>query len=777
MALVSQGPAEALASVPAEVLDAGAGVAIAVCSVDGHLREANALFVELTGLRRETLARTTLADLIAEENDPVAIQAFLTAVGVGQVHAAEFLCHGPGTTRFWCDAVTVPRAEHERMINLRDVSTRRAASAALRESPAHDRLLLERVQAGIVIHKANTEILYANAKATELLGVTHQTVLGAVNTDPRWSFIREDGTLMPVDDYPVGRAVKTGEIVRNLMLGLRRDSDGKEVWILCNAYPVTGAGGEVTEVVVSFTDVTKMKQAKQALKRSEERLQLILKGSSDAPWDNDFERGEVYYSPRWFDMLGYTPDDLPQSHDAWSRVVHPDDRERVERSLKAWFDDPTVSHYEIEFRFVHKAGHAVQVLSRAVILRDAQGRLRRVAGTNSDITERRALELRLRQSQKMEAIGQLAGGVAHDFNNLLAVISGNLELLSSGDVDPAEASELLRDALAATERGARLTRRLLAFSRQERLEPQVVAVADALNGVASILRRVISATITIDVVCPTDVPPILVDAGLLENALLNLAINARDAMPEGGTLRLDASRVSQRQLTAPSDSETGLAAGEYVAIRVRDSGHGMSDEVLAHATEPFYTTKPVGHGTGLGLAMVYGFARQSGGEMTIHSVVHQGTTVTLTLPVAPVATAATRCAPLGPDLSQQHARPEQVLLVEDDASVRQTCLRVLQRMGFSVQAAPDGPSALRMAGSMDRLDLLITDVIMPGGMSGQDLASTIRSGRPDLPVVFMSGYHADMLDMVSQRDDFHLLQKPFTFAALQDLVNRITAKP
>lgn len=744
-------------SAPLPMPSAGLGLALVTTAPDGSIRSANSHFGQLTGLSRAQQATTSIQGLIADENDPLLVGAFMQALRVGQVHGAEFLCRGPGDSRFWSDIIAVPRGADERLLILRDATARRTADTALGKIPSHDRLLMERVQAGIVIHKASTEILYANAKATELLGVTHDTVLGAVNSDPRWQFVDEHGDLLPIDDYPVGRAVRTREVTRNQLLGLRRDSDGKEVWILCNAYPVTDIDGTVTEVVVSFTDVTKLKQAERALQASEERLQLILRGSSDAPWDNDFERGVAYYSPRWYEMLGYPVGAFDEDHDAWSRVMHPDDRDRVIRTLQGYFDDPTRDSYEIEFRFVHKTGRSVVALSRAVILRDAHGKVRRVAGTNSDVTERRALELRLRQSQKMEAIGQLAGGVAHDFNNLLAVITGNLELLRGGTADEKEASELVRDALSAADRGAKLTRRLLAFSRQERLEPTAVHVADALHGVASILRRVISATITVQVECPADMPPVLVDAGLFENALLNLAINARDAMPQGGTLTITASTVQLRATTSDPNAEAGSLTGSFVQISVRDTGIGMPEDVLTHATEPFYTTKPVGQGTGLGLAMVYGFVRQSGGEMSISSAPGKGTTVTLLLPMA----------------VRVEQRAEVVLLVEDDASVRRVCLRVLQRMGFTVHDASDGPSAMRLASTMPRIDLVLTDVIMPGGMSGPDLVSAIRSGRPDVPVIYMSGYHADILDRESERADFNLLHKPFNTAALQAFVNRV----
>ncbi|WKW13137.1 PAS domain S-box protein [Pseudogemmatithrix spongiicola] len=751
---------------------AGLGLALVSTGPDGSIRSANSLFGSLTGLSRAQQANRTLQSLFADDNDPLLVKSFVAALQSGHVDAAEFLCQGPGETRFWADVTATPRGADERLVIIRDVTARRAADTALGKIPSHDRLLMERVQAGIVIHKASTEILYANAKATELLGVTHHTVLGAVNTDPRWNFVDEHGQTLPIDEYPVGRAVRTREVVRHQLLGLRRDSDGKEIWILCNAYPVTDASGEVTEVVVSFNDVTKLKQAEQALQRSEERLQLILRGSSDAPWDNDFEHGEAYYSPRWYEMLGYVPGELQDDPDAWSHVIHPEDRPRVLAELQRYLDDPTVDAYEIEFRFVHKTGRAVYALSRAVILRDAEGRARRVAGTNSDITERRALELRLRQSQKMEAIGQLAGGVAHDFNNLLAVINGNLELLRQGVGGPEEAAELVRDALAAADRGAKLTRRLLAFSRQERLEPTAVTVVDTLHGVASILRRVISATIKVDVDCPSEMPQVLVDPGLLENALLNLAINARDAMPDGGQLTLSARAVELRATSDDPGTDSGGLTGSYVQINVRDTGVGMPEEVLAHATEPFYTTKPVGQGTGLGLAMVYGFARQSGGEMSIASSPGAGTTVTLLLPVAPKS-ATSAAAPPRDEPAPPRTREETVLLVEDDHSVRRTCIRALQRMGFTVHDAEDGPSALRLASTLPRIDLVLTDVIMPGGMSGPDLVSAIRSGRPDIPVIYMSGYHADILDAESTRADFHLLNKPFTIAMLQAAMDRV----
>lgn len=630
-------------------------------------------------------------------------------------------------------------------------------------------LVLDRVYAGVVVHGANTEIIYANALATELLGLSYDRMLGTVVTSPDWRFFAEDGSPLPIEQFPVVQALQRKTIITNMTVGIRRPADEKIVWAMGNAFPVLDAAGEIVEVVVSFVDITGLKEAQRALQSSEERLQLVLQGSTDAPWDWDLVTNELYYSPRWWQMLGYQTGELDTDATLWSRLMHQDDLVRVTPMLGGFLADGVTS-YEIEFRLRHKNGQYVRVLSRGLIQRDAGGVPIRVSGTNTDITERHAIEQRLQQTQKMEVIGQLAGGVAHDFNNLLAVITGNLELLRIELEDGGLAHELLGEAFTAAQKGADLTRRLLASTRQQALQPTTVNVESTITNLAVVLRRLIGEPVRIETAVAPRLSQIRIDGREFENSLINLAINARDAMPEGGVLALGAEDIEFSDETLPA--ELGLPPGRYVRVSIADNGSGMTRDVIQHAIDPFFTTKPVGRGTGLGLSMVDGFVRQSGGSLKIQSEKGIGTTVHLYLPTS--SDPASQVDDREDDLTQALVqRDEVVLVVEDDPSVRRYCVRCLQSLGYRTIEVADGPAAITALREAQRVDLLLTDVILPNGMSGPDVVAAARPLRPDLPSLFMSGYLAHMLDISDQQQQTPVLAKPFSRATLARNVHKL----
>lgn len=383
-----------------------------------------------------------------------------------------------------------------------------------------------------------------------------------------------------------------------------------------------------------------------------------------------------------------------------------------------------------------------------------------------DVTGRVKAEEQLRHAQRMEAIGKLTGGVAHDFNNLLAVIMGNSEIVRDrlGEADPA-----VQAITHAALRGAELTQRLLAFSRQKPLRPEATNLADLSRGMAGMMSRTLGETIAIEVKSSSNPWPAKVDAGELENAILNLAINARDAMPDGGTLTIETVNISlsSRQAAGYGDAEPG----DYVRLSLSDTGHGMPAEVMEHAFEPFFTTKTFGEGSGLGLSMVYGFATQSGGFATIESKPGKGTTVSLYLPRAEAGDIPEGdCRPL----CQPSAQGGSILVVEDDPDVRRLTVTLLSAMGYTVFEAEDGEAAMPLIRGGRHIDLLLSDVVLTGGMSGPDIAEAALVTRPDIRVMFMSGYAEDVI----RRDregrekaiDADLLTKPFTRAQLAQKV-------
>ena len=353
-----------------------------------------------------------------------------------------------------------------------------------------------------------------------------------------------------------------------------------------------------------------------------------------------------------------------------------------------------------------------------------------------DMTERQMIEKQLRQSQKMEAVGQLTSGLAHDFNNLLAVAIGNLDLLADRLGDDQEARTLGQEALSACLRGAELTRKLLAFSRKQSLEATAVDINDLVRGTTQLIRRSIGEGIRIQMILSKKLWPVDTDPAQLESALINLAVNSRDAMPEGGTLTIE---TKNRQLDAPYAAiNSELAPGDYVMLSVTDTGSGIAQEDIARVIEPFFTTKDVGKGSGLGLSMIYGFAKQSGGHLTIYSETGHGTTVSLYLPRgnAPLAGAA----PLATPVAEPAARRELILVVEDSAAIRKMVVAQMVELGYRTLEAADGASALDIIEAAPGIDLLFTDMVMPGGMSGVQLAEAAKQIRSGLRVLYTSGF-------------------------------------
>jgi len=378
----------------------------------------------------------------------------------------------------------------------------------------------------------------------------------------------------------------------------------------------------------------------------------------------------------------------------------------------------------------------------------------------SQMTERERVEGSLRQSQKMEAVGQLTGGLAHDFNNLLTGISGSLELtrarLSQGKADSVD--RYITTAQEAVKRAAALTHRLLAFSRRQALEPKPTNVNRLVTGMEELIRRTVGPSIHVEVVGAGGLWSTLVDSNQLENALLNLCLNARDAMPQGGRLTIE---TANRWLDARGARDLDIAPGQYISLCVTDTGTGMEADVAAHAFDPFFTTKPLGQGTGLGLSMIYGFARQSGGQIRIYSEVGKGTTMCLYLPRHYDDPSFNDAADF-PEASESLGDGEIVLVIDDEPSIRMLITDVLSDTGYSVLEASDGPAGLRVLQSAARIDLLITDVGLPGGMNGRQVADAARTLRPDLKVLFITGYAENALMGNGHLEKgMHVLAKPF----------------
>ena len=500
-------------------------------------------------------------------------------------------------------------------------------------------------------------------------------------------------------------------------------------------------------------DVTTERETVRALQESEARLQAVFESSYQLKWLLRLDGSVMAVNATAQDAIG-TGDTQGQAF--WATP---------------WFNVTAGMAQQIEAAVLEaQAGRAHQ----SEIELDLPGGLRRfdlsirpVLGLDGttiaimpealDVTERRVTEEALRQSQKMEAVGQLTGGLAHDFNNLLTGIGGALDMIKTRLVQGrgSEIPAYVGTAQDAARRAAALTHRLLAFSRRQTLSPRRIDANDLVHSMVDLIRRTVGPGVALVVNATPGLPPVLADANQLENAILNLCLNAQDAMPAGGTLTID---------TAVVPGEADLPAGPLVALTVSDTGTGMAQGVAARAFDPFFTTKPLGTGTGLGLSMVYGFARQSGGEARIMSHSGEGTAVTLYFPAQPgLAPATTPLAPPPP----APGRGETVLVVEDEGTIRMLIGEVLCDCGYTVLLAEDGPAALRVLQSTTAIDVMLTDIGLPNGINGRQLAELARSGRPGLPVLLMSGFAAgSVLGDGLLEPGMALLTKPFTMAAL-----------
>jgi two-component system, cell cycle sensor histidine kinase and response regulator CckA len=505
-----------------------------------------------------------------------------------------------------------------------------------------------------------------------------------------------------------------------------------------------------------------------ALEQQREFLEKAQEVAHIGSWVAELDGSDrLTWSKEMFRILGEEHVDSPSTRSqAMNRYVHPDDREplRIARETAI----ASGQSLEIDHRVVTTSGAVRWVHTRADIVRDADGRPVRMVGTLQDITERRELEEALRQSQKLEAIGRLAGGISHDLNNALTIIIGYAELVASALEQDAGVRQDVEQIRRAAERAESITRQLLAFSRKQWLEPRVFQVGEAVQDVGRMLDRLVGPRIELATVVADNLPPIYGDRGQIEQAIVNLAINACDAMPTGGTITLRACAVEAD--AAFVRTHQPMTPGTFVEISVADTGHGMTPEVLAHMFEPFFTTKDVGRGTGLGLAMVYGTVKQSGGFIFVDSQPNQGSVFRLFFPPAPPQQHA----------SQLHASMPApvhgvtVLVVEDEPSVRGLVTAALRREGYQVLQAESGKAAIDAASQAGRIDVLLTDVAMPG-MSGIELASTLSRTQADMRVVVMSGHPPDALGLPRLQRPIEFLAKPFTPRELRQRMYAVLA--
>ena len=678
------------------------------------------------------------------ERRPVRFQAFSPTFGTWlSVNAYPT---GEGLAIYFHD-VTAERARDEQL---------RLLEAAI----AHISDVVIITQAGEPALSTEARIVFVNEAFERLTGLSRDAAIGQT---PR---ILQGPRTDRAELSRIREAIAACRPVQTELVNYART--GEEYWVELDIRPILSSDGTATHFVSVQRDITERRRAAEDLRLSETRFRLVAKATKNAIWDWDVGSNQLWWSEEMSLIFGHPTDPDRRIPSVWRANLHPDDADRVGHAMDRLLTGESDAINE-RYRFRKADGTWSTVEDRAFAIRNDAGQTVRVLGSMTDISERLQLEERLYQSQKLEAVGQLTGGVAHDFNNLLMIIMGNTEALQA-ELPPGDPRRRYVDMTAtAVDRASELTNRLLAFSRKQALQPRLLDVNDVIGGIGAMLRRTLGEDIDFRLV--PGAPALLTEAdqAQFEAALLNLANNARDAMPDGGALTIETAGVDLDEEYVATEED--LKPGRYVQIAVSDTGHGIPPDMIGRVFEPFFTTKPVGKGTGLGLSMVYGFAKQTGGHVRVYSEVGQGTTFRLYFPRAADA-APVREVTRTPETLPRGA--ETILVVEDDAMILDQLRAQLTSLGYTVVCAAQGAEALETLGRRPDIALLFTDVVLPGGMNGRQIADAARLTRPDLKVLFTSGYSENAIVHHGRLDPgVELLSKPYRRAALAAKVRKV----
>ena len=631
--------------------------------------------------------------------------------------------------------------------------------ARLEESEARFDTLMASVVDALIVIDEHGSIQAANPSAENIFGYREAELIGAnvklLMPEPERG--RHDGY--------IAHYLRTGEAkiigIGREVVGQKRD--GSEVPLELAISEFTLSGKRCFTGVLR--DISDRKRDEEAVRKSEHRLADAQRLARVGSWEWDIATGSIECSVQHCRNLGWSPDASGLTYDAFLSSVHHGDRARIDSVVRGCVESGDAATFD--FRAPWPDGQVRHIRGQCEVEQAESRNPARLTGTTQDMTEFRTIEEQLSQAHKMEALGQLTGGVAHDFNNLLAVIMMDLDMIGELTAGNEEAGELVDEAKDVSRTGAELTQRLLAFARRQRLEPELVDPGALIADVKQLLRRTLGENIAIETTAAPGLWSVRVDPRQLQNALLNLALNARDAMPNGGRLTI---RATNGSLDAPGVATgLGLAADRYVAIEMEDTGTGMERDTIDRAFEPFFTTKDE-LGSGLGLSMVYGFVKQSDGHVGIDSDVGHGTIVKIYLPRADAEISDRPSREKVTDLRGH----EVILLVEDHEQLRRRAAGALARFGYRVLEATDGESALARLEAEPRVDLLLSDVVMPGKLNGPALARAVRRQRPAIKVLLTTGY-AGSGELPRGNDEaaMRVLDKPYTIKSLAHSVREV----
>ena len=744
---------------------------IVVATPDGRILLANQRFCEMLGYSEPELLRLPAAEVYAPgelEREPMG-WAELERTSV--VLRERRLRRKDGST-FLAELSVRRTADGHGQAIVRDITERRRAEEALRAEHALLESILATSVAGIMVVTAEGRLVFLNPAAELALGLSKEQLAGQIDLPAGWRLLALDGTPLPKEQRPSQRVMATGQPLEARLLVEQPDGDRRILSV--NAAPLRDGARQISSVVMSLADITEQECTRLAVVEREEQLERITRAVPGVVYQYvvgpDANCRFAFLSERVQAIFGVSAGEIMADPSRWWAMIDPEDQLAVTHAFR--FSGEPFQPRSLDFRVRGADGQLrwLRDVATAVPARDPE----RIVwhGVMVDITERRRLEEELLQASKMESLGRLAGGVAHDFNNLLTVIRGYADVLSGelSDEDPRLGE--VREIRRAADRATSLTRQLLAMSRRQVLVPREVDLNLLVQEMERMLRRVIGVDIRIVSEAAPELGWVRADAGQLEQVLLNLAVNARDAMPDGGTLTIRTSRV---QLADETDEPgtRGVPPGDYVVLQVSDSGIGMDRDTQRMIFEPFFTTKPVGEGTGLGLSTVYGIVQQSLGVITVESAPGAGSSFRIFLPRIAQPEGAGREAPVVRPAACP-ARRQTVLLVEDDEGVRQLTERILCSFGYEVLVARDGEDALRRIADGAGIHAVVSDVVMPG-LSGVELVERLRAVQGDLPVLLLSGYTGDEVGAsLAGEGRRAFLQKPFSpdalAAALDDLL-------
>jgi two-component system, cell cycle sensor histidine kinase and response regulator CckA len=727
--------------------------AVVIARLDGAIEWVNPAFTRLTGYTPEEVRGRTLRLLKSGVQAPTFYRELWNTITRG-THWSGRLVNRRKDGRLYTEEMTITPVRGDdgqvsHFIAIKDdVTAREAAAAAVRDSEARFRAVVESAPDGVLIADASGRVIFANGVAERLFGRSREALGTTCVQDlvPGGFPDRLPEGMPGVAERGLERDGSAG-----IMEALRADGTRVPVEVSFGTWELDGE----RFFSVMIRDVAERTRAEATVRESEERYRAAFEHTGVGVTHVDLEGRLQRANHRFAAMLGYRPEELVGR--LFEEITHPDDMKQCVE-LYDVLRAGCRNECHMEMRYLHRDGHPVWATLTVSAVRNGVGEVEYFIAVAEDITERRGLEQQLFQAQKMEAVGRLAGGVAHDFNNLLTIIRGETELALADVAEGHAVRESLAGIQKAAERATVLTSRLLAFSRKQVVEPTTFAMHDFVQDAERMLRRLVEERIELQTAPAPDAGTVRVDRGQLDQVLLNLVVNARDAIAGEGTITVGAQAA--RLTSAFVETHPGAREGSYVLLTVADTGSGMTDDTRTHAFEPFYTTKPRGKGTGLGLATSFGIVKQAGGYICIESAPGRGTVVSVYLPA--VSELAEAPAPTTGECVVA-AGAGTVLVVEDEGAVRRIARRALEADGYQVIEAADGHEALRvLEARADEVRLLLTDVIMPG-MGGREIAARVVERCPHVRVLFMSGYLDDELlrDLV-EGDEVALLRKPFT---------------